>query len=181
MCATSSPVPRAILCLFASLLIHTASALTLDDIRKIPNLTPQKFAGLFSDFEFRFRSEVQAPEVFLATESGDCDDYATLAAAVLRERGYTPRLITVRMPRLVHVICYIEETKSYLDYNNRSFFSRTVSCGGTIEEIAKKVAKSSNLPWSSASEFTFEDGVKRLVKTVVEASNENQRVAGLFK
>lgn len=160
----------------------SASSLTLEEIRKMPGLTPRKFAALFSDFEFKFRAEVQDPEVFLATQSGDCDDYATLAAAVLRERGYTPRLITVRMPSVVHVVCYIEETKSYLDYNNRSFFMRTVSCGGSIEEIARRVAKSSDLPWHSASEFTFQDGLKRLVKTVVQdGAKAPSQVAGLFR
>src|SRR5688572_28170495 len=97
-------------------------AVSLDDLRNMEGLTPQKFASYFSDFEFKFRAEVQSPEVFLATESGDCDDYSILAATILKEKGYTPRLISVRMPDVTHVVCYIEETKSYLDYNNRSFF-----------------------------------------------------------
>lgn len=177
MRATASPAAKAIL--FAVLLFSPYSfGLTLEELQKIPDLTPQKFATLFSDFDFKFRAQVQDHRVFLATESGDCDDYATLAAAVLSQKGYTPRLITVRMPNLVHVVCYIEETKSYLDYNNRGYASRTVSCGSSIEEIAGKVAKSSNLRWSSASEFTFGDGMKRLVKTVVDSKSE-RRFAGL--
>lgn len=158
----------------------SSRSLTLDELRSMPDLTPRKFAALFSNFEFKFRAEVQDPNVFLTTESGDCDDYATLAAEVLRERGYTPRLITVRMPKLVHVVCYIEETKSYLDYNNRSFFLRTVSCGNSIEEIARKVAKASDLPWASASEFTYEEGMKRLVKTVIPGGSTSQ-VASLSR
>src|SRR5687767_2893421 len=105
-----------------------AFGLSLEDIRNTPDLTPKKFAAYFRDFEFKFHSEVQSPDIFLATRSGDCDDFSTLAAAVLRDRGYTPRLITVRMPGVTHVVCYIEETKSYLDYNNRGgFLDRTVS------------------------------------------------------
>lgn len=147
----------------------------------MPDLTPGKFASLFSRFEFKFRPEVQDPQVFLATESGDCDDYAILAAIVLREKGYTPRLVTVRMPGLVHVVCYIEETKSYLDYDNRNYFSRTVSCGNSLEEIARRVARANRLNWTSASEFTFEDGVKRLVETVLETKPRSRALAALFK
>jgi hypothetical protein len=178
MRATASPIAKALL--FGWLVTCPfGHSLTLDDIRKTSDLTPQKFASFFSDFQFKFRTEVQDPQVFLATESGDCDDYATLAATVLRERGYTPRLITVRMPNLVHVVCYIEETKSYLDYNNRGYFMRTVSCGSNLEEIAKKVAKANKLRWNSVSEFTYEAGVKRLVKTVVEG--EDRKLAGLSR
>jgi hypothetical protein len=50
-----------------------------------------------------------------------------------------------------------------------------VSCGSTLEEIARKVAKASDLPWSSASEFTFDDGMKRLVKTVQPSGSRNAR------
>jgi hypothetical protein len=161
--------PSRALTLIAALLLSTPiCALTLEEIRQTPNLTPQKFAALFSSFAYQFRAEVQDPRAFLATETGDCDDYATLAAMVLREKGYTPRLITVRMPNLVHVVCYIEETKSYLDYDNRSYFSRTVSCGNSIEEIARKVARANGRNWTSASEFSFEDGMKRLIATVTE-------------
>ena len=142
--------------------------------------TPAKFAKFFSGFEFVFHSEVQSPEVFLATEAGDCDDYATLAAAVLKEKGYTPRLITVRMPKVIHVVCYIEETHSYLDYNVRNKFIRTVGCGNSISDIAAKVAASYHEEWSSASEFTYEDGLKRLVATVTEPPAHGL-VTALFK
>src|SRR4051794_24751644 len=93
-------------------------AATLDEIRSTENLTPQKFASFFSNFEFKYHHAIQPPETFLATESGDCDDYATLASRVLKERGYTTRLVTIRMPKVTHVVCYVEESKCYLDYNN---------------------------------------------------------------
>ena len=176
---TAHRAARVILCAILLGLARSSFGLTLEEIRQIPDLTPRKFASLFSEFKFKFRAEVQEPRVFLATESGDCDDYSTLAADVLRERGYTPRLITIRMPNLVHVVCYIEETKCYLDYNNRSFFARTVSSGTSLEDIAKKVAKSSSLPWISASEFTFAEGEKRLVKTVLSSKAEGRPLASL--
>ena len=140
--------------------------ITLEELRKTPDLTPARFAAHFSGFEFRFRKQVQAPEVFLARRSGDCDDFSTLAAMVLREKGYTPRLITVRMPGVVHVVCYIEETRAYLDYNHRSSAEGMVRSKPEMEAIAASVAKSYGLTWSSATEFTYEGGLKRLVRTV---------------
>jgi hypothetical protein len=154
--------------------------LSLDDIRGTPDLTPRKFAAYFRDFEFKFHTDVQSPEAFLATQSGDCDDFSTLAAAVLREKGYTPRLITVRMPGVTHVVCYIEETKSYLDYNNRGV-ERMVSSGSEIEAIAESVAKSYRLSWTSASEFTYEEGAKRLVQTVLPARKTGRTLLALFR
>ena len=155
-------------------------ALSLEQIRNVPDLTPSKFASFFRDFEFKFHREVQSPDVFLATRSGDCDDFSTLAAAVLREKGYTTRLITVRMPGVTHVVCYVEETESYLDYNNRSYFDRTVAAKPQIEAIAQSVAKSYKLDWISATEFSFDDGAKRLVQTVLPSKKEKS-FAALFR
>jgi hypothetical protein len=164
--------PSPITLLFCLLLAvqFQSSAITVEDLKSIPNLTPQKFAACFSNFSFQYRAEVQAPDVFLATESGDCDDFATLAADVLKDKGYTPRLIAVRMTGLVHVVCYIEETHTYLDFNNRDVLRKTVSCGSNLNEIADKVAKSFDSRWTSASEFTYADRMKRLVATAVEAN-----------
>lgn len=152
----------------AGFLSVQVSAVTLDELQNDSNLTPEKFARYFSNFEFRFRAEVQPPEVFLATRSGDCDDYATLADMVLREKGYTPHLVAVRMDNMVHVVCYIEETGTLLDYNNRRHLQRAVPCEGTLEAIATKVARSFNSQWTSVSAFTYESGLKRLVRTVLD-------------
>lgn len=160
-----SPIYR-LICV--CLLVLPASALTLDQIENSPNLTPERFASFFRTFSFQFHTEVQSPETFLATESGDCDDYSILAANILRTRGYHPRLIAVRMPKVVHVVCYIPETNAYLDYNLRGQSTGLVECRPEIFEVARSVAKSYGAKWSSASEFTFQDGAKRLVQTVVE-------------
>jgi hypothetical protein len=152
----------------------------LNDLRSAPDLTPRKFAAYFSDFEFKFHAEIQSPDAFLATRSGDCDDFSTLAASVLREKGYTPRLITVRMPGVTHVVCYIEETKSYLDYNYRGL-NRCVDSAPNIEAIAESVAKSYNLKWTSASEFTYADGLKRLVQTAIAPKTAEKSFVGLFR
>lgn len=140
--------------------------LTLEDLRRDPKLTPQRFARYFANFKFEFHAELQSPEVFLASESGDCDDYATLAAAVLREKGYTTRLVTVRMPGTVHVVCYVAETRGYLDYNNREFLVRTVASDGSLKDVARKVARSFGEQWTSASEFELQDGEQRILATV---------------
>ncbi|MDB6040562.1 MAG: hypothetical protein JWM99_4403 [Verrucomicrobiales bacterium] len=156
---------------FLALLINVSvkgTEVTLNQLRARPNLTPEQFAASFRDFQFVFHAEIQDPEVFLSTKSGDCDDYATLAATVLREKGYTPRLIAIRMPGIVHVVCYIEETHSYLDYNKRHSHCSVVKSADSIPEIAQKVAKSFGTTWSSASEFVFDGHNKQLVATVLD-------------
>lgn len=157
------------LVLFSALVFPATSsqAITLEELRNTPRLTPETFAGYFSDFEFKFHDEVQDHGKFLVTKSGDCDDYATLAADVLSRHGYTPRLIAVRMKGETHVVCYINETKSYLDYNCRKDTKKTVDCSSSITEIAKKVAKSFNRDWVATYQFTFSKGVKRLVQSII--------------
>jgi len=143
------------------------SAITLNELRRVPNMTPEIFASYFSNFEFKFHDEVQDHEKFLASKSGDCDDYATLAADVLGRNGYTPRLIAVRMKGETHVVCYINETKSYLDYNCRKDEMKTVPCSGEIKDIARKVAKSFDRDWVATYQFTYSEGVKRLVQSII--------------
>ena len=162
-------------------LAASSFALTLEDLRNNPDLSPAKFASYFRNFDFKFRSKVQSPDVFLATQSGDCDDYSTLAASILREKGYTPRLIAVRMPGITHVVCFIEEAGAYLDYNNRASSNALVTSASTIEAIAASVAASYNSEWFSASEFTYASGLKTLVATVLEPAKPEKRFASLFR
>lgn len=147
----------------------SAHALTMRQLKDVPNLTPEKFAHYFSDFEFKFHAEVQDHDVFLRTKSGDCDDFATVAAEVLAGKGYTPRMIAIRMKGETHVICYIEETQSYLDYNTRKDASPLVPCSPEITVIAKKVAESFGRDWVATYEFTYNEGekVKRLVNNII--------------
>jgi hypothetical protein len=151
-------------------------ALTIEDLSNEPNLAPNNFARHFAHVKFVFAADVQKPEDFLAREAGDCDDYSTLAAAQLAARGYHPRLVSIRMKQTVHVICYVPEVNGYLDYNLRAKGSGIVPCGPDLAEMADAVAKSYKSPWSSVSEFTYGDGVKRLVATTL-AKNRSQNVA----
>ena len=159
----------------------SAAAFSLEDLRNQKDLTPPKFASYFRDFSFNFRKDVQRPDVFLATKNGDCDDYSVLAARILREKGYTPRLISVRMPGVTHVVCYVEETRSYLDYNFRGYTVGIAYGDNVLQAIAENVARSYGAKWSSASEFTYASGVKRLVQTVVEPTTGAKSFAGIFR
>jgi hypothetical protein len=142
-------------------------AVTLEQLHNDATLTPQTFARHFSQFRFVFQADVQKPSDFLATQAGDCDDYSTLAASELSARGYQTRLVAVRMKDLVHVVCYVTQANGYLDYNLRARGTGIVSCGPSLPEMADAVAKSFNSSWQSVSEFTYSDGVKRLVSTTL--------------
>ena len=155
--------------LIPALIVGELSGLTLEDLRNDPDLTPKKLMARVSRFKFKLHAEVQCPEKFLANECGDCDDFATLAAQVLREKGYKPRLFAVRMPGLTHVVCYVPETGSYMDYNNRIYTKNLVKCKPAINDIADQVAKSFDSSWTTASEFIYTNQVKILVATVARA------------
>ncbi|MDB6129756.1 MAG: hypothetical protein JWM04_863 [Verrucomicrobiales bacterium] len=144
-----------------------AQALTLSELRQVPNMTPEKFASYFKDFKFQFHAEVQDADIFLKSKSGDCDDYATVAADVLSRAGFTPRMVAVRMKGETHVVCYIEETHSYLDYNYRKEASPLIPSDGSLIDVANKVAASFERGWIATYEFTFGQGVKRLVNNIL--------------
>ena len=129
--------------------------LTVDQLRDDPNLTPERFARYFRDFAFKFGDTRQAPEDFLALRSGDCEDYASLAAEVLRRRTYTTKLIAVFMDGQTHVVCYVQEAHCYLDYNRRAEPAPLQATDGTLEDMAGKVAASFRTDWRYAAEFTY--------------------------
>jgi hypothetical protein len=72
--------------------------------------------------------------------------------------------------RVAHAICYIDESRAYLDYNNRIFFVTLERCGPHLREIADHVGDYIQANWTSASEFTFsyEEGRKHFTTTVVK-------------
>ncbi len=148
----------------------SARALTIEDLLKEPKLTPQKFARYFADFDYEYREQIVEPDTFLASRIGDCDDYATLAFKVLVARGFRPHLVIVRMPGINHVVCYVEESKGYLDYNLRHFTRRIQSCKPKLRSIANEVADTFAANWTSVSEFSYADGIKFLVATATKAN-----------
>jgi hypothetical protein len=151
-----------------SLLVPFALAhgVTMAELRADRKLTPERLMSYFSDFKFELSRQVRTPETFLANRCGDCDDFATLAANLLREKGYSTRLVVVFMPQDVHVVCYVVECHAYLDYNRRRQTAPLVACKGDLESIAGSVAESFRSPWRSASEFTYHNGTKRFASTV---------------
>jgi hypothetical protein len=160
-----------VLCACAAFAAANARAISFEELHNDATLTPLTFASHFSKFRFAFHSEVQKPEDFLRSEAGDCDDYSILAASELSARGYHPRLVAVRLQGLVHVVCYVAEANGYLDYNKRNHGAGLVACGPDLSDVAESIAKSFKSSWSSVSEFTYSDGVKKLVSTVVSKSS----------
>lgn len=156
-------------CLFGGPWLTAAS---LPILENDPKMTPKRFANHFENFDYEFFSRVQRPEVFLSTRSGDCDDYALLADRILSKRNYTTRIVRVVLTgrRINHVVCYVEESKAYLDYNSRNYFLNLDRSGRTLREIAEKVAASFEASWSSASEFTYDYATdkKTIVYTVIK-------------
>jgi len=160
---TEIPKPRLLITLICLLLygLQPLHAVTLADLQRDPRLTPESLLHRFAGFEFKLFDEVQPRDVFLSTQTGDCDDFATLAADVLRQKGYTTRLIAIFMSKQTHVVCYVKEAGAYLDYNNRRKASPLVPTSGTLPDIAAKVARSFRTPWTSVMEFTYKDGIRK--------------------
>jgi hypothetical protein len=161
-----APLLSSLVLLFLLLPAGVARAVTLAELRADPRLTPERFMNHFSDFKFELGRKVRSPETFLSAQSGDCDDFATLAAELLHEKGYSTRLVVVFMPNDVHVVCYVAETNSYLDYNRRKQAAPLVKCGGDLPAIAASVSRSFRSPWRSVAEFTFRKGARHFISTV---------------
>lgn len=178
--AGSIPLPKALhiiprpirgllqLCLLAGSLglPGALGAVTLQELLDDPKLTPKRFAGYFGGFGYEFNTPIQPPETFLSRQKGDCDDYSVLAGFVLSKRGYKTRLIHVRLAgRVAHAVCYVTESKAYLDYNNRNVFFTLTRSGPDLRDIASKVAQSLEASWTTASEFTYSYTTRR--KTMI--------------
>lgn len=140
-------------------------AMTLNDLRQDAHLTPVSLIHRFGNFKFKLIDGVQPHSEFLASQTGDCDDFATLAADVLREKGYSTHLVVVFMEKQVHVVCYVAEAGAYLDYNNRKKASPLVPTNGALADIAGKVAQSFHASWRCVSEYTYKNGIQHTIAT----------------
>lgn len=150
-------------------------AVTLPELLEDPRLNAKRFANYFGDFVYEYNAAIQPPDVFLAREKGDCDDYAVLADFVLRKHGFKTRLIHVRLAgRVAHAVCYVTENSAYLDYNNRSVFFTLARSGPDLREIATKVAASLEANWTTASEFTYsyETRRKTMIATISQTGGD---------
>jgi len=97
-------------------------------------------------------------------------DYIILADKVLlANSNYTPRLIVVNMPGIVcDDVCYVNEASSFIHYSHTNFALQLFSAGSTIRSVANTLASSLNLDWTSASEFTYSNGMGQILATVIE-------------
>jgi hypothetical protein len=96
-------------------------------------------------------------------------DYIILADQVLPAKGYTPRLILINMPGIVcDDACYVNQTGSFIHYTRTNCALQLISSGSTIRTIATSLANSLNLDWTSASEFSWSNGLGQVLATVVE-------------
>ncbi len=145
--------------------VSSLHAMTLNDLRHDASLTPESLIRRFANFKFKLIDGVQPRSEFLGSQTGDCDDFATLAADVLHEKGYRTHLVSVFMEKQVHVVCYVAEAGAYLDYNNRKKASPLVPTNGALADIAGKVAQSFRAAWRCASEYTYKNGVQHTIAT----------------
>lgn len=156
-------------------LVPSLAAVTLRELASDPGLTPKRFANHFENFAYEFMPYVQLPEVFLRRRAGDCDDYAILADHVLRPKGYQTRIIHVSMlgSDIGHAVCYVDDDRVYLDYNNRKYFFNLTRCDRSIRAIATKVAKSFERNWVTAAVYTYDydEDKKKRVMTVVRTDD----------
>lgn len=155
--------------------LRSSDKFTLQDLEAVQKLTPGDFADLFEYFKFSYSPLVQTAGVFLGSQAGDCDDYAILADHVLRKRGYTTRLVQVRMIGMTydHAVCYVDETQSYLDYNLRQYTFNLKRSKPFLRDIAGKVAGSLGRNWTVAFEFTYSylEGRKKTRHVVVKTED----------
>jgi hypothetical protein len=108
-------------------------------------------------------------------------DYVILADQVLlATNGYTPRLIVVNMPGIVSDdACYVNEVSSFIHFAWTNDALQLEPSGSTIRQIATTLANSLNLDWTSASEFTYSNGLGQILATVIETeSPSSDPVAG---
>jgi hypothetical protein len=96
-------------------------------------------------------------------------DYIILADQVLPGKGYTPRLMVINMPGIVaDDACYVNQTGNFIHYLSTNSALQLISSGSTIRQIASTLAESLELDWTSASEFTYSNGLCQILATVIE-------------
>jgi hypothetical protein len=139
------------------------------------NLTPEGLMRYFADFSFELGAQVQDPATFIRRKRGDCDDFANLAATLLTNRGYEPKLVVVMMEKQTHVVCYVKEAQGFLDYNHRAEPHPIVASDGSLEDIATKVAAYFRSRWRMASEFKYQNNATIFLDSTFPSAARNDR------
>ncbi len=94
-----------------------------------------------------------------------------LADHVLRRRELNTVLVHIRMAGMVaHAVCYVNEDRACLDYNNRNVFFTLSRSSPSLREIATKVVRSPEGNWTTASSFTYSyaTGQKQMLHTIAK-------------
>lgn len=152
-------------------------AVTHSELLGDRRMNPKRYADYFGNFRFEYHPEVQPVDEFLRSERGDCDDYAILADEVLRRRQFQTFLVHVRLAGMTaHAVCYVAQSRAYLDYNNRNVFFTLSHSGSSLRAIATKVADSLDAGWTSASIFTYSYATreKRMLQTIARTDPPDQ-------
>jgi hypothetical protein len=156
---------------------QTVTNVTLTNLVQLPltNLYSQSATGVLTNAFVPGYSEV----VFDDPDQSACAfhriempyDYPILAGKTLVAKGYAPRLLTVRMPGVTtHDACYVGSEGGFIDCLDDSWLVRFQGASGsTIRMIAGSVANSLSQNWTSASEFSYSNGVRLLTATVVQS------------
>ena len=96
-------------------------------------------------------------------------DYMVLADAVLSNQGYTNRLVLVRMPGIPSDdVCYVTPQSSFLFYDTTNCAFALQPSNPSIRQIANTLSTWLGQNWTSASEFSYSNGVSSILATVVE-------------
>lgn len=137
----------------------------------------QNNQGSPSAINFAFVPAAQNYEV-LDTASPVCEffqavmpyDYMVLADSVLSGKGYPSRLLLVCMPGIPSEdVCYVTAQNSFIYYDTTNLAFGLESSGSAIRQIANTLSTSLGQNWTSASEFSYSNGVSSILATVVEA------------
>jgi hypothetical protein len=155
---------REVMRLFAAVLaamlgvwpVQNAVSGELETLQARKDLTPEQLIRTFADFKYELSDRLQDAETFLTRKRGDCDDFATLAASLLSQRGYTTKIVAVMMAGETHVVCYVREAGGILDFNHRANADPILKSDGTLEDIAEKTAAYFRNKWHMASEIRYE-------------------------
>ncbi len=71
------------------------------------------------------------------------------------------------MPGLKDDACYVSQAGSFIHYNQAIATPQLEGAGATLRQIATTLANNLNLDWTTASEFTYSNGVGQILATVV--------------
>ncbi|MCF7762169.1 MAG: fibronectin type III domain-containing protein [Verrucomicrobia bacterium] len=100
------------------------------------------------------------------------DSVPVLADQVLRKKGFTTHLVVVRMAGgSGREFCHVAGPESYIDYDERSAIVSVGSSGGSIRDVASRFASRLGMDWTSASQFVYVDGARKILATVEKAAS----------